>query len=116
MLVGRCGVLLCQVEYIKETSMKTFAILNTGMHHLMRPALYQANHRILPLLKKDKRKQVVYDLVGPICESTDYLGRNRPMRELRQGDFLAICDAGAYGFAMANNYNHHGFPKEIILS
>ncbi len=114
-LVGRAGVLLCQVEYIKRTPYKTFAIVNTGMHHLMRPALYQANHRILPLLKSEAAPQKIYDLVGPICESTDFLGKNRPMQELKQGDFLAICDAGAYGFSMANNYNHHALPQEIIL-
>ncbi len=114
-LVGRAGVLLCQVEYIKKTSTKNFAIVNTGMHHLMRPALYQANHRILPLQKDDVRGQVSYDIVGPICESSDYLGKNRIMQELKQGDFLAICDAGAYGYTMANNYNFHPFPKEIVL-
>lgn len=114
-LVGRSGVLLCQVEYIKETSLKSFVIVNTGMHHLMRPALYQAEHRILPLSKNEDSQQKVYDLVGPICESTDFLGKNRPMQELKQGDYLAICDTGAYGFSMANNYNAHEMPKEIIL-
>ncbi len=116
MLVGRAGVLLCQVEYIKDTAVKNFAIVNTGMHHLMRPALYQAQHRILPLLKRNKTDSKVYDVVGPICESTDYLGKNRLLQELTQGDYLAICDAGAYGYSMANSYNHHAFPKEIILN
>ena len=115
-LVGRCGVLLCQVEYIKPTSFKTFVILNTGMHHLMRPALYQATHRIVPLKLEKSREKKVYDLVGPICESTDFLGKNRNMQELNQGDYLAICDTGAYGFCMSNNYNFHEKPKEIILS
>ena len=114
-LVGRCGVLLCQVEYIKPTSYKTFVILNTGMHHIMRPALYQATHRIVPLLKDEQKNKRVYDLVGPICESTDFLGKNRNMQELAQGDYLALCDAGAYGFCMSNNYNFHDKPKEIIL-
>ncbi len=114
-LVGRAGVLLCQVEYIKKTATKTFAIVNTGMHHLMRPALYQANHRILPITRKSKSKTVSYDVVGPICESSDSLGKNRVMQELHQGDYLAICDAGAYGFTMANNYNFHALPKEIVL-
>lgn len=114
-LVARAGVLLCQVEYIKETAYKTFAIVNTGMHHLMRPALYQAQHRILPLQLQSGVDTKVYDVVGPICESTDYLAKNRPLQELKQGDFLAICDAGAYGYSMANNYNHHPLPKEIIL-
>lgn len=114
-LVARAGVLLCQVEYIKATSLKTFVIVNTGMHHLMRPALYQAEHRILPLSQSSDSLTKLYDVVGPICESTDFLAKNRPMQELKQGDFLAICDAGAYGFSMANAYNAHPFPKEIIL-
>lgn len=113
-LVGRSGVLLCQVEYIKETSLKKFIIVNTGMHHIMRPALYQASHRIIPVVKNDEGSEV-YDIVGPICESSDFLGKNRHMQKISQGDFLAICDAGAYGFSMANNYNHHGLPKEILI-
>jgi diaminopimelate decarboxylase len=115
-LVGRAGVLLCQVEYIKKTSSKNFVIVNTGMHHLMRPALYQANHRILPLVEKQKTEAQVYDVVGPICESSDCLGKNRVLPSIAQGDYLAICDAGAYGFTMANNYNFHPFPKEIVIS
>lgn len=115
-LVGRSGVLLCQIEYIKETNYKNFAIVNTGMHHLMRPALYQANHRILSLKEKEGVQKKSYDVVGPICESSDFIGKNRTFLELEQGDYLAICDAGAYGFAMANNYNAHDFPKEIIIS
>lgn len=115
-LVGRSGVLLCQVEYIKQTPYKNFVIVNTGMHHLMRPALYQATHRIIPLRQNEKRSTKVYDLVGPICESTDFLGKNRIMRQIEQGEFLAICDTGAYGYCMANNYNFHALPKEFVLS
>jgi len=114
-LVGRAGLLLCQVEYIKQTPYKTFVIVNTGMHHLMRPALYQALHRILPVVEKPKSSQKIYDVVGPICESSDFLAKNYLMQELEQGDFLAICDVGAYGFSMANNYNVHSLPDEIIL-
>ena len=108
--------MLCQVEYIKKTSYKSFVIVNTGMHHIMRPALYQSAHRIVPLLQDEKRKSLVYDIVGPICESTDFLGKNRNMKELKQGECLAICDAGAYGYSMVNNYNFHALPKEIVLS
>ena len=114
-LVGRSGVLLCKVEYIKETSTKNFAIVNSGMHHLLRPALYQASHRILPLEQKVSGASKMYDVVGPICESSDFLGHDRIFTELEQGDFLAICDAGAYGFAMASQYNAHNMPKEIII-
>lgn len=115
-LVGRAGVLLCQVEYIKETPYKKFAIVNTGMHHLLRPALYQANHRILPLFVKPQSETKVYDFVGPICESSDFVGKNRSLQELFQGDYLAICDAGAYGYSLANNYNAHPLPKEFIIA
>lgn len=114
-LVARAGVLLCQVEYIKETPYKNFAIVNTGMHHLMRPALYQANHRILPVVQKSESTKKVYDFVGPICESSDFLGKNRSMQELSQGDCMAICDAGAYGYSLANNYNAHPLPKEFVI-
>ncbi len=115
-LVARCGILLCQVEYTKETSCKNFAILNTGMHHFMRPALYQAEHRILPLKKDKTLPKKVYDFVGPVCESGDFLAKGRPMQSLFQGDYLGICDTGAYGYSMANNYNAHGFPEEFILT
>ncbi len=115
-LVARCGVLLCQVEYTKETSHKNFAILNTGMHHFMRPALYQAEHRILPLRKDESLPKKVYDLVGPVCESSDFLAKTQSLQSLFQGDFLAICDTGAYGYSMASNYNGYPLPKEFILS
>lgn len=114
-IVARCGVLLCQVEYIKETPYKNFAIVNTGMHQILRPALYQANHQILPLKNKEDMSQKLYDVVGPICESSDFIGKKRTFPELEQGDFLAICDAGAYGFAMASQYNAHPMPKEFIV-
>ena len=114
-LVGRAGVLLCRVEYIKETPHKNFAIVNTGMHHLLRPSLYQAAHRIQPLQQNEKEPFKIYDIVGPICESSDFLGKDRMLRRLHQGDYLAICDAGAYGFSMASTYNAHALPLEIVI-
>ncbi|MCB0379377.1 MAG: diaminopimelate decarboxylase [Bdellovibrionales bacterium] len=112
-LVGRCGVLLCQVEYIKQTPYKSFAIVNTGMHHLIRPALYQASHRILPLKEQKEASKKLYDVVGPICESSDFLAKNYPLPKLKQGDGLAICDSGAYGYSMASTYNAHAMPNEF---
>jgi len=114
-LVGRSGVLICQVEYIKESVHKNFAIVNSGMHHLLRPALYQATHRILPTKERSEGSQKMYDVVGPICESSDFLGHDRLFRDLKQGDGLVICDAGAYGFSMASNYNAHDLPVEIVF-
>jgi diaminopimelate decarboxylase len=112
-IVGPAGVLVSEVQYIKKTPFKNFAIVDTGMHHLLRPALYDAYHRILPLLQKPGSE--LYDIVGPICESSDVIGRARAMSPLEQGDFIAILDSGAYGRTMASAYNSHSFPKEILV-
>ena len=112
-LVAHCGYLISQVQYIKQTSYKTFLILDTGMNHLMRPALYEAYHQILPL--KLSQNQKTYDIVGPICESADFLGKERIISEVQQGDYVAILDTGAYGRSMANEYNLQPMPEEIIV-
>ncbi|RME14858.1 MAG: diaminopimelate decarboxylase [Bdellovibrio sp.] len=115
-LVGPFGLLVTQVQYIKSTPYKNFAIVDTGMHHLIRPALYSAFHRIFPLRDlgtKDERD--VYDVVGPICESADVLGKERVLPLLKQGDYLAIADVGAYGAVMSMSYNSHQLPKEYVF-
>lgn len=117
-LVARAGVLLTQVQYIKKTPFKNFVICNSGMHHLLRPALYQAFHRIFPLEKKSAKnlsEKWVADVVGPICESSDFLGRDRIFESLQEGDWLCIADAGAYGASMASGYNAFPLPKEIFV-
>lgn len=114
-IVARFGMLVGEVQYIKETPFKNFAIMNTGMHHIMRPCLYQAFHRLLPLEQKDRAPQL-YDVVGPICESSDVLGKDRAFPILEPGDHLAVADAGAYGAVMANSYNSHDLPKEYVVS
>ena len=113
-LVGRFGLLLTQVEYIKSTPFKNFAIVNTGMHHNMRPALYQAHHRILPVINGGG-SLLRYDVVGPICESADVLGFDRMLPHLKEGDWLALADCGAYGAVMASGYNAHKKPDEVVL-
>lgn len=113
-LVARSGILIGEVQYIKSTQFKKFAILNTGMNHLLRPALYQAKHRVLPLIW-GKGELSIYDIVGPICESADFLAQKVQLPELNEGDFLAIADAGAYGRVMASHYNAHDLPKEVAL-
>lgn len=113
-LVGSCGTLVSEVQYVKETPFRNFLIVNTGMHHLMRPALYQAHHRILPLVQNNDRALVKYDVVGPICESSDVIGKDRELNEVRAGEYLAIADAGAYGFSMASAYNEHDMPREYF--
>ncbi|MCE9619996.1 MAG: diaminopimelate decarboxylase [Planctomycetes bacterium] len=114
-LVARAGLLVGQVQYIKATASKTFAIVDTGMHHLIRPALYGSKHRVLPL-RQGTGKPVVYDIVGPICESSDFLAKDVSLPELKPGDRIGIADAGAYGFTMASQYNSHELPGEIVVS
>ena len=114
-ITARSACLIGEIQYLKKTPYKNFVILNTGMNHLMRPCLYQAYHRFLPLQKREG-DNVVYDVVGPICESSDVLGRDRLFTQLKEGDFLAIMDTGAYGAVLANTYNAHPLPKEIFIS
>ena len=113
-IMGPAGVLLTQVQYVKNTSYKNFAMVDTGMHHLLRPVLYDAYHEILNL-KQKKNVGKVYDIVGPICESADALGKGRFFRGLKQDDLLAVLNVGAYGHSMASFYNSHPLPKEILI-
>jgi diaminopimelate decarboxylase len=114
-LVARSGVLLSKVEVIKKTSYdKSFLILDVGMSHLMRPALYQAYHEMRPLKLKVGNEKV-YDVVGPICESTDVLAEDRKFSNIEENDFIAICDVGAYGSAMASNYNLRDAAVEVFV-
>lgn len=113
-LVGNAGVLLTQVQYLKHTEDKDFAIVDAGMNDLMRPALYEAWHGVLPL-KPRQGSNVTYDVVGPVCESADWLAHNRALT-LQEGDALAIESAGAYGFVMAGHYNSRPRPAEVLVT
>lgn len=113
-LVGRSGLLVSEVQYIKKAPAKTFAIVDTGMHHLLRPALYQAKHRVVALNESLGAKET-YDVVGPICESSDVLAKNAQLPFLNEGDLLGLADSGAYGFSMASGYNSHEFPAEVLV-
>ncbi len=113
-LVARAGALCAQVEYVKFNGYKKFLIVNTGMHHLLRPALYKANHRILALNASSAATDF-YDVVGPICESSDVLGHDRQFPLLKEGDWICIMDAGAYGMAMSSFYNRHQAPEEVCI-
>lgn len=118
--VGPFAVLLTEIQYIKKTPFKSFAIVNSGMNHLIRPSLYGATHRIFPVTYQQENQKEesgeLYDIVGPICESSDFLGKDRYLPTLDQGDILAVLDAGAYGYSMASFYNHHRLPVEIVIS
>jgi diaminopimelate decarboxylase len=112
-LVGNAGVLLTKVEYLKPGAEKNFCIVDAAMTELMRPALYEAYHAIVPVQSKHIASST-YDIVGPVCESGDWLGRDRKLAA-EEGDLLAILSAGAYGFVMASNYNTRPKPAEIMV-
>jgi diaminopimelate decarboxylase len=112
-LVGNAGVLLTTVQYLKHTEARNFAIVDAAMNDLMRPALYEAWHGVLPVAPRAS-EQTLYDVVGPVCESADWLARGRTLA-LAEGDVLAIESAGAYGFVMAGNYNSRPRPAEIMV-
>ena len=114
LLTARFGILCAKIEYIKTSSKKQFVILNSGMNHFLRPALYGAKHRILPL-KKSMASQQIYDVVGPICETGDWLAKDCSLPGLKSGDWLAIADTGAYGFVMASQYNLQPEVQEIAF-
>lgn len=112
-LVGNAGVLLTKVEYLKHTEAKNFAIVDAAMNDLMRPALYDAYHDILPLTQSDAETRC-YEVVGPVCESGDFLGHDRHL-SLKEGDLLAVMSAGAYGMSMSSNYNTRPRAAEVMV-
>ena len=114
-IVGNSGILLTRIIYIKEGFKKDFVILDAAMNDLMRPALYGAKHKILPLNKKNKKSKKKYEFVGPICESTDTFATVKNYQKLNEKDYLIICDVGAYGTSLSSNYNVRPKPLEILI-
>ena len=112
-LVGNAGVLLTQVMYVKPGTEKSFAVVDAAMNDLMRPALYDAFHDIVPVAPRSGTQQC-YDVVGPVCESGDFLGKNRYL-VLQAGDLLAVLSAGAYGMSMSSNYNTRARAAEVMV-
>lgn len=113
--VGNCGILVSSVVYVKETRWKDFVIVDAAMNDLIRPSLYEAYHGIVPVRKVSRGKARTVDVVGPICESGDYLAQDRKMPLPRKGDLLAVLSAGAYGMVMASNYNQRGRAAEVLV-
>jgi len=113
-IVGNAGILVTKTLYLKEGEDREFIIVDAGMNDLIRPSLYDAYHHILPVIKK-KRKTVFADVVGPICESGDFLAKDRELKKIKQGEYLAVMSAGAYGFSMSSNYNSRPKAAEIIV-
>jgi diaminopimelate decarboxylase len=112
-LVGNAGVLLTRVLYRKKTPNKVFVIVDAGMNDLIRPALYQGYHEIVPL--NETGNTIRADVVGPVCESGDFIALDRDIADVKAGDLLAIMSAGAYGFSMASNYNSRPLPAEVLV-
>jgi diaminopimelate decarboxylase len=113
---GPAGALITEITYIKTGDIGQFAIVDAGMNDLIRPALYQAYHNILPVKEAKGEKKIAIDVVGPICESADCFAKDRKLPPLKAGDLLALCDAGAYGYVMASNYNTRPLPPEILVN
>jgi diaminopimelate decarboxylase len=112
---GNAGILVTRVEFVKRTGKKNFVIVDAAMNDLIRPAFYDAYHEIVPLVRKSGAT-ISSDVVGPICESGDYFCKDRPLPKVGEGDYLALLSAGAYGFAMASNYNARPLAAEILVS
>jgi diaminopimelate decarboxylase len=115
LLVGNAGVLLSRVSYIKRTEHKKFVIVDAGMNDLIRPALYQSYHEIVPVREAQGSVREPVDVVGPVCESGDFFAQDRQLPEMKEGDLVALMSAGAYGFVMASNYNSRLLPAEALV-
>jgi len=113
-LVGNAGVLLTRVEYLKHGQEKNFVIIDAAMNDLMRPALYDAHHEIRPVRKSSAGQAAVYDVVGPVCETGDFLGKDRTLA-VGEGELLAVMSAGAYAMSMSSNYNTRPRAAEVLV-
>ena len=114
-IIGNSGFLISKIIYIKEGHKKDFIILDAAMNDLMRPALYNAKHKIIPVNKNKKKSKKIYEFVGPICESTDKFSSLTKFQKLNEKDYIIICDVGAYGTSLSSNYNIRPKPAEILI-
>tara|TARA_B100000902_G_scaffold188441_1_gene180340 strand:- start:43 stop:1257 length:1215 start_codon:yes stop_codon:yes gene_type:complete len=114
-IVGNIGYLISKVIYIKENYKKDFIILDAAMNDLIRPALYNANHKTLPSIKTKERSKKIYEFVGPICESTDKFTSLKNFQKLKEKDIVVMCDVGAYGMSLSSNYNVRPKPTELLI-
>ncbi len=114
-LVAQAGALISRVLYVKKNGEKTFVIVDSAMNDLLRPALYQAYHEIVPVTPTQSSRKAVADVVGPVCETGDFFARDRTLPVLKPGDLVAILDTGAYGMSLASNYNSRARPAEVLV-
>jgi diaminopimelate decarboxylase len=114
-LVAEAGILLARVLYVKRTELKSFIVVDAGMNDLMRPSLYGSYHEIVPVEQRPAEK-LLADVVGPLCETGDFLAQDRQMADVRPGDLVAVMTVGAYGFVLSSNYNSRPRPAEVLVS
>jgi len=114
-IVANAGYLISKVIYIKESGKKNFIIIDAAMNDLMRPALYNAKHQIIPVKKNSFRSRKIYEIVGPVCETTDKFSTIKKFQKLKEKDLIAICDVGAYGMSLSSNYNLRPKPIELLI-
>jgi diaminopimelate decarboxylase len=114
-LVGNAGVLLSRVEFLKRGKGKNFLIVDAAMNDLVRPAMYDSFHEIVPLRRDSGRPALTADIVGPVCESGDCFAKDRTLQEVGEGEFIALMSAGAYGFTMASRYNTRSLAAEVLV-
>jgi len=114
-VIGNTGVLVSRVIYNKEGYKKNFIIVDAAMNDFMRPALYNAKHQIIPVVKNNSYSNKIYEFVGPICESTDRFGTYKKFQKLKENDLIIICDVGAYGISLSSNYNLRPKPAEVLI-
>ena len=114
-IVGDVGFLISRIIYIKENDKKDFVILDAAMNDLMRPALYGANHKTLPSIKRNQISKKIYEFVGPICESTDKFVSLKKFQKLKEKEIIVMCDVGAYGMSLSSNYNLRPKPIELLI-
>ncbi len=115
-MVGNAGVLLARVEHLKRGAGKNFLIVDAAMNDLVRPAMYESFHEIVPVHRDSSRRALVADIVGPICESGDCFAKDRKIQEVGEGELVAFLSAGAYGYVMASRYNTRGMPAEVLVN
>jgi diaminopimelate decarboxylase len=113
-LVGNAGILVTKTLYLKKGQEKEFVIVDAGMNDLIRPSIYGAYHHIQPVVK-NRRDKTIADVVGPICESSDFLAKDREIQKVKKGEYLAVMSAGAYGFTMSSNYNSRPKAAEVMV-
>jgi len=113
-VTGNAGLLIAQVQFLKDKGVKHFVIVDAGMNDLVRPAIYDAYHHVVPVVERG-REHIIADVVGPVCETGDFLARDRRLERLERGEYLAVLSAGAYGFSMASHYNLRPKPAEVLV-